>query len=276
MGASVGDTAMGADRLFEHTEASVKAKFMNGDQVDTGKLTRIPALVMPELQDRTRSQVAHVGCVESITRVGKGYHYRFVPDPGIPAIPSTEIATIALDLHIDDSGWGEFARTHWAIKDVDLYHALLLRENTQTSLAPKVFTIPAGHPDPDLVSIMMPFDPSFGPVYKALSDAAGKEGWRCQRVDDMWVNDAIINDIVKLIADSRVVICDLSGRNPNVFYETGIAHTIGRNFILLAQQDSDVPFDLRHLRFVKYLLNDQGVDKLVEDVLPRLRDLMNL
>jgi hypothetical protein len=47
---------------------------------------------------------------------------------------------------------------------------------------------------------------------------------------------------------SRVVICDCTGRNPNVFYEIGIAHTLGREVILITQNPEDIPFDLRHLR----------------------------
>lgn len=274
MGVSTDDTAIRADRLLEYTEPSVKVKIMRGDEVDTEGLKRMPALVMPELQDSTRRQVATVGTIESVRLVGRDCKFRFVPDPDIPEIPSSEIKAIASILDIDGSQWGEFTRTHWAVKDVDLFHALLARPKAATSLSPKVFTIPGGQPEDDLISIMMPFDASFTPVHRALSDAVSKEGWRCQRVDDIWQNDAIIQDIVGLIARSRAVICDLSNRNANVFYETGIAHTIGRNVILLARHDSDVPFDLRHLRHVKYMSNGQGIDDLIAQVMPRLRDLM--
>ena len=68
----------------------------------------------------------------------------------------------------------------------------------------------------------------------------------------------IIQDVVSLIDKSRVVICDCTGRNANVFYEIGIAHTLGREVILITQNEADIPFDLRHLRYVKYLNNAEG------------------
>jgi hypothetical protein len=74
----------------------------------------------------------------------------------------------------------------------------------------------------------------------------------------MWEAPAIIQDIVSLIDRSRVVVCDCTGRNPNVFYEIGIAHTLGREVVLLAQSASDIPFDLRHLRHLQYLNNAEG------------------
>jgi hypothetical protein len=57
----------------------------------------------------------------------------------------------------------------------------------------------------------------------------------------MWENPAIIQDIVSLIDRSRVVICDCTGRNPSVFYEIGIAHTLGREVILITQNPEDSP-----------------------------------
>ena len=63
------------------------------------------------------------------------------------------------------------------------------------------------------------------------------------------------------------------GRNPNVFYETGIAHTLGREVILITQSESDIPFDLRHLRYVAYLNNSEGRETLGQRLGPRLSDL---
>jgi hypothetical protein len=77
------------------------------------------------------------------------------------------------------------------------------------------------------------------------------------RADDFWEHQAVIQDIVNLIARSRIVICDCSGRNPNVFYEAGIAHTLGKEVILITQNENDIPFDLRHLRYIRYLKNQK-------------------
>lgn len=270
MGASVDDTTMRTDRLFEYTDHSLKAIF----EADLNRLKQLPALVMPERQDRSRPQYARVGRIESVSLVGRDCHYRFVPDVDIPAIASSTIESIASSLLIDSRQWGEFTRTHWAVKDADLYRALLTRSFAPTTSAPTVFTIPGSDPDPDLISVMMPFDASFTPVYQALSAAVTQQGWQCQRADELFTNGPVIQDIVHLIAASQAVICDLSGRNANVFYEAGIAHAIGRNVVLLARHESDVPFDLRHLRYISYVNNDQGREELSSTVLRHLTAIM--
>ncbi len=83
-----------------------------------------------------------------------------------------------------------------------------------------------------------------------------------------------MQDVVSLIDRSRIVIADCTGRNPNVFYEIGIAHTLGREVILITQNEGDVPFDLRHLRYVHYLNNGEGLAVLAQRLLPRLEDLV--
>ena len=67
------------------------------------------------------------------------------------------------------------------------------------------------------------------------------------------------------------MIADCTGRNPNVFYEIGIAHTLGRDVILITQNEADVPFDLRHLRYVQYLNNGEGREVLAQRAAPTAR-----
>src|SRR5260370_42294702 len=88
-----------------------------------------------------------------------------------------------------------------------------------------------------------------------------------------WENPLSHQDVVSLIDRSSLVICDCTGRNPNVFYEIGIAHALGREVILITQVELDIPFDLRHLRFVQYLNNGEGLNALSTRLLPRLSEL---
>jgi len=80
--------------------------------------------------------------------------------------------------------------------------------------------------------------------------------------------------VVSLIDRSRIVICDCSGRNPNVFYEAGIAHTLGREVILLTQSEHDIPFDLRHLRYVLYHNNGEGRAELGAALVRRMQTII--
>ncbi len=121
---------------------------------------------------------------------------------------------------------------------------------------------------------MMPFNAEFNAVYESIRQAADNVNLRCRRADDIWENAAIIQDVVALIDRSRVVVCDCTGRNPNVFYEAGIAHTLGREVILITQSEHDIPFDLRHLRYVPYLNNAEGRNALTEALQSRMQTII--
>ena len=69
-----------------------------------------------------------------------------------------------------------------------------------------------------------------------------------------------------MIYCSSIVIVDFSGRNPNVFYEAGIAHTLEKNVIPITQSLDDIPFDLRHHRVLKYLNNNEGLNMMENDL----------
>jgi hypothetical protein len=137
--------------------------------------------------------------------------------------------------------------------------------------APGVFSVPSGGIDSKLVALMMPFDAQFYPVSDAIKAATSELGLACKRVDDIWVDSTIIQDVFSLIYHSKIVICDFTGKNANVLYEAGIAHTLGRTVIPLAQHISDIPFDLRHHRHLMYLPNKEGLEDLKNKLTLKLR-----
>jgi hypothetical protein len=160
------------------------------------------------------------------------------------------------------------------VKDVDLYR-FLLRTVRPRRQRPVVFQIPEHENiEPALASAMMPFDARFDTVFDSIRQAANNVGLLCRRADDIWENAAIIQDVVALLDRSRVVVCDCTGRNPNVFYEAGIAHTLGREVILISQNDNDIPFDLRHLRYVRYLNNAEGRAALMVALQARMQTIL--
>ncbi|MDE2364140.1 MAG: hypothetical protein KGM42_15795 [Hyphomicrobiales bacterium] len=120
---------------------------------------------------------------------------------------------------------------------------------------------------------MMPFSAEFDGVYQSIKAVLEGASYECRRADDFWLHAHIMQDVVELICTSRVVICDLSGKNPNVFYEIGIAHTVGKEVILITQHMDDVPFDLRALRCIIYHNNQEGRGKLAADVLARMKTI---
>ncbi len=146
-------------------------------------------------------------------------------------------------------------------------------KNTKIVFAPNVFEVPEAPQDPTLVAVMMPFAPEFEAVFKAIEAAAVRAGLKCLRVKDIWEHSTIIQDVFSLIFRSRIVVCDFSGRNPNVFYEAGIAHTLGKHVVPITQSGGDIPFDLQHHRYLTYLNNGEGLSALRDTLSSRLGEL---
>lgn len=252
-----GRDTVSASRLFEYTDDNIVASFKDGGKVLFDRLIRLPCMFMQEGVD---DQLARVGTITHARLTGPEISIEYTYDLDIPPLLNSTIYANRFDFDMPREF--EFSRTHWAVKDVDLYR-VLIRNTRPRRKRPSVFTIPEHEKiEPALVSAMMPFDAGFSVVYDSLKTTAEKVGLRCRRADEIWESPAITQDIVSLIDRSRVVICDCTGRNPNVFYEIGIAHTLGREVILITQIASDIPFDLRHLRYVHYLNNAEGLQTL--------------
>ena len=101
--------------------------------------------------------------------------------------------------------------------------------------------------------ILMPFADEFSDVYKYLiSDCLQDAGYDVKRADDIKSQRNIIGDIVSGIVNSDLIVADLTGANPNVYYELGIAHTLNKKVILITQEIDELPFDLRSYRVVGY------------------------
>lgn len=123
------------------------------------------------------------------------------------------------------------------------------------------------------IFVLMPFEPEFDELYTdTMSAVARSVGLPISRADDLFGPRAIMNDIWSWLLSSRVVIADCTGRNPNVFYEIGLAHCIGRPVILIAQSDDDVPFDLQHIRYIKYKLTPRGSVALERALVGAIRE----
>ena len=80
-----------------------------------------------------------------------------------------------------------------------------------------------------------------------------------------------MQDIFDLIFCAKIIIVDFTGRNPNVLYETGIAHTLGKTVIPITQSLDDIPSDLGHHRALKYLPNEQGYKDLSNELYKRIK-----
>jgi hypothetical protein len=111
--------------------------------------------------------------------------------------------------------------------------------------------------------VIMPFSKEFDIVYKkGIKSLIDKMGLGCIRADELFRPKPIMEDILKLISESGIIIADVTNRNANVFYELGISHSIKDFVIIISQSIDDVPFDLRHIRCLIYTPSNSGLMKL--------------
>ncbi len=268
---ALGKRSVPINRIFEYTENHIADQFRRDGDPLLDLLKAIPCLFCNE---GIADEVAYVGQIINGTRVsGNNLSLEIGFDPEAPRLQNSMLYANRAELDMPNKY--EFSRNHWAVKEVDLYR-FLFRNVRSRRQHPTVFQIPEHESiESTLASAMMPFDAGFNMVYDSIRQAADSVNLRCQRADDIWENAAIIQDVVALIDRSRVVVCDCTGRNPNVFYEAGIAHTLGREVILITQNEDDIPFDLRYLRYIHYLNNAEGRATLEKELGGRMRTILD-
>ena len=101
--------------------------------------------------------------------------------------------------------------------------------------------------------VLMPFDEDFQVLYTDFVRPSLEEaGFDVEKADDIESNQNILRDIIEAMDKSDLVVADLTGNNPNVLYELGLAHAMGKPVIHLTQAIGEVPFDLSPYRMFIY------------------------
>lgn len=117
------------------------------------------------------------------------------------------------------------------------------------------------------VFVIMPFKEEFDFLYSIyIKRVCDRLKISCKRADDLYSSNPIMQDIWSLIYNSKVIIADCSTKNPNVMYELGIAHALGKKVILITQDVNDIPFDLRHLRHLHYKYTPHSIEIFEDDL----------
>lgn len=121
---------------------------------------------------------------------------------------------------------------------------------------PRDYIIPNQEIELGTAFVVMPIRPEFDLPLGIITDVCNTLGIKARRADDIARQDFIMSNILDGIAKSEIVIVDITGNNPNVFYELGIAHSLRtRQAIIIITQDEDVsksPFDIRHWSILQY------------------------
>jgi len=125
--------------------------------------------------------------------------------------------------------------------------------------------------DPELVFVLTPFHPRERATYSAIVEAFGAFHVKVLRGDEQGAEGDVLRHIVSMMVRARIVVANISSRNPNVMYELGIAHALGKPVIMISSvTDGELPFDVKTQRIVFYKSRADLISKLREEVARRL------
>jgi len=124
--------------------------------------------------------------------------------------------------------------------------------------------------DPRLVFVLTPFNDDYRQTFFSVREVCDNLQLRCIRGDEEFIPNDIFPVILKQIVKARFVIANITGRNPNVMYELGVAHAIGKPTIIIAKNFTDIPFDLSNKRIVIF----EGEEDLYKKLRNSITDLL--
>lgn len=123
--------------------------------------------------------------------------------------------------------------------------------------------------DEKMIFVLTPFSERERLTFSAIVESFIGFDVKVLRGDEENKKD-ILGHIVGLIVRSRIVIANISSRNPNVMYELGIAHALGKPVIMISSsKDTDTVFDLRNQTIIFFRSRAELVEKLRTEIARR-------
>ncbi|EJG0664860.1 hypothetical protein C4G29_RS22630 [Vibrio parahaemolyticus] len=118
--------------------------------------------------------------------------------------------------------------------------------------------------DKKSVFVMTPYHDTFSHTFRDIKESCDSIGLNAVRGDEEHIKGDILTHTLKLISRARLIIANIDGRNPNVFYELGIAHALNKDVILVSSSLEELPVDIKSQRIIVY--------KKGEDLKPLLKE----
>jgi|ERR1022692_1105187 uncharacterized protein YjbI with pentapeptide repeats len=119
--------------------------------------------------------------------------------------------------------------------------------------------------NPRLCFVIMPFTENWSTrIYKEIRETVETKcdiNYECRRADDFY-GKVVLGDIWQRMNEASFIVADLTNQNPNVFYELGLAHALGKDVIPILQNGHTVPFDQQPFRILFYEDNSDGYEIL--------------
>ena len=127
--------------------------------------------------------------------------------------------------------------------------------------------------------VVQPFALPYGTYYESVfKPAIEQAGLTPVRADaDIFGTGKVIDQVWRGINQAKVLVAELTTKNPNVFYRLGLAHALRKPVILISSNEDDVPFDLRHIRVILYDRADpfwgqKLIDKVADNIRSAIAD----
>jgi hypothetical protein len=120
--------------------------------------------------------------------------------------------------------------------------------------------------------VVMPKGHDFEGVYNiAVRPAAVDAGLRVLRADELTHTSISGSGVWEWLRDATVVVADVTGKNPNVYYELGVAQVLAKPTLLIARDAGDIPSDLSHVRVLIYQSDTRSLQELRRGLTNSLR-----
>lgn len=210
-----------------------------------------------------RPEVTAPTTLDAVEDLGELVNTHKMVDPVGVAFPSDYLSLKGNELEVKSASVAKLLLEP-TIEDVE-------RENRIVRINP-IFRGRDHYVDPNLVFVLMPFHEPFLNIYETLiKPTVEAEGFKCLRSDDIFSTTSVIEDIWDNINKSALTIAEITDNNPNVMYELGICHTIGKNVMMITQKPGEIPFNFRHMRVFPYTNDIGGSADLASNILSVLR-----
>jgi hypothetical protein len=181
-------------------------------------------------------------------------------------------------ISFEDLETGEGKKPTGEIKETDLWpkirvsfggmslsEAVTLSRHSKGMAVAPVFGRPSQLEEKIDVFVLMPFNDKMEKVYtNHIKKMAEELGLTIRRADDIFSPRPFMEKVWDGICGAQLILADCTQENPNVFYEIGLAHTVGKKVVLITRSENNIPSDLQHFDYISYVYDPEGTEQLIE------------
>jgi nucleoside 2-deoxyribosyltransferase len=153
-----------------------------------------------------------------------------------------------------------------------------ISDNARGVVVKPIFGRVVGDYKPAQVFVLMPFNAELSELHTQHFKRLAKQlGVTIKRADELYsLNESFMTKVWRAISFADLIIADCTQKNPNVFYEIGMAHVLGKPVVFITRSDDDIPSDIKHLDYIAYKYDSEGVDSLLAKLERIIREKLNL